>query len=187
MRLLINIFTAILILCSFPSHAANVSGIKLEEQITVDSQTLLLNGAGARERFIFDIYVIGLYLSEKQTDAAAILSSPPAGRVMMQFIYSKVEKEKMDEAWDEGFKNNVSGEKFESLKARLEMFKAMFDDAVEGDVYHFDHFPLKGTRITVNGTEKGWIEGEDFNSALLSVWLGESPVNKKLKNRLLGK
>jgi hypothetical protein len=33
---------------------------------------------------------------------------------------------------------------------------------------------------------KGIIKGDDFASALFSMWLGENPMNKSFKKQLLG-
>lgn len=49
-----------------------------------------------------------------------------------------------------------------------------------------DHLLLRGTRILINGRIIGWVAGQDFNAALLSVWLGDKPVTKSLKNELSG-
>jgi len=38
----------------------------------------------------------------------------------------------------------------------------------------------------LNGKTKGIIEGAEFASALFSMWLGESPMNKPFKEQLLG-
>ena len=187
MKTITHICATIFFLFSTHTYAANVSGIKLDEQIEVDAQSLVLNGAGVREKFIFDVYVIALYLPEKQSDAEALLSSPPRNRILMHFVYKIVEKEKLDKAWQDGFENNLSTDQMQSMAEKLATLKAMFGDAVKGDEFYLDYFPERGTRISINGDEKGWIEGVDFNSALLSVWLGNKPINKSLKNRLLGK
>jgi len=39
--------------------------------------------------------------------------------------------------------------------------------------------------VTLNGEEKGTIEGDDFGAALLRVWLGPKPPTEELKNGLL--
>ena len=62
----------------------------------------------------------------------------------------------------------------------------MFGDAVEHDVVWLDYLPDRGTRVTINGDEKGWVEGADFNSALLAIWIGNDPISSKLKAKLLG-
>ena len=50
-----------------------------------------------------------------------------------------------------------------------------------------DYIPDTGTRITVNGEEKLTIPGADFFSALLHIWLGNKPVDGRLRDAMLGK
>jgi long-chain acyl-CoA synthetase len=38
----------------------------------------------------------------------------------------------------------------------------------------------------VRGEDKGTIPGEDFNRALLRIWLGELPADASLKKAMLG-
>ena len=47
------------------AQAAEVEGVKLAEQTSVAGQPLVLNGAGARYRAVFKVYVAGLYLPRK--------------------------------------------------------------------------------------------------------------------------
>ena len=51
---------------------------------------------------------------------------------------------------------------------------------------YLDYIPGTGTRVTVNGEQKGVIAGKDFNSAMLDIWLGENPASSKLKKAMLG-
>ena len=58
---------------------------------------------------------------------------------------------------------------------------------VSGDNFLIDWVPGKGTVVTV----KGMVQGEPFKepeffNALMSVWLGTSPADDKLKEALLG-
>jgi hypothetical protein len=39
--------------------------------------------------------------------------------------------------------------------------------------------------VTIAKQEKGVVPGKDFNDALLRIWLGEKPVTKGLKEKLL--
>ena len=169
--------------------ALEIEGVTLPDTTTPSESTteLVLNGAGVRSKFIFDIYVAGLYLPEQTTDEKTLLASPPPNRIAMHFIYSKVDKKKLDAAWVEGFEDNNSAATLAGLSTRLQRFMTFFNDAVEGDVIWIDYLPNRGTRVAINGEEKGWIEGADFNAAVLSVWLGQDPVNTVLKAQMLGR
>ena len=49
-----------------------------------------------------------------------------------------------------------------------------------------DYVPGSGTKVTIKGVEKGVVEGEDFNAALLDIWLGDEPADDDLKEAMLG-
>lgn len=168
--------------------AREIAGVNLVEQITVEAidDILKLNGAGIRTKFFFKIYVGALYLPEKQSSAEQIIKSGKANRVLMSFLYDEVEKEKLVDAWVEGFEDNVDEATFVALKDRLDKFNGMFSDLHKGDKVLLDYIPAKGTRVMIKGDVKGVIEGADFNRALLSVWLGEEPVTEDLKDAMLG-
>ena len=168
--------------------AKEIAGIELSEKISVPGmdKTLVLNGAGVRYKIFFKIYVGALYLPEKQNDAKVLLKESIANRVVMHFLYDEVEKKKLVNAWLEGFEDNVDGNVFSAVKGRLDKFNQMFSDLHKGDVVLLDYIPQQGTRVTIKGESKGIIEGEHFNHALLSVWLGEEPVTEELKDAMLG-
>ena len=77
-------------------------------------------------------------------------------------------------------KNNLK-----SWQARLDTFVSYFPDLKEGDVIYLDYVPNVGTRVTIKGEEKGVIEGADFYTAILDVWLGEDPADEGLKDAML--
>ena len=54
------------------------------------------------------------------------------------------------------------------------------------DQYVFDYIPDKGTQVSKNQQVLGVIQGEDFKNALLEIWLGNHPADKKLKKGMLG-
>ena len=53
-----------------------VSGVTLPELKTIQGERLLLNGAGLREKLWIDLYVGGLYLATKTSDANEIINAP---------------------------------------------------------------------------------------------------------------
>ena len=117
-----------------------------------------------------------------------MLNQTGANRVLMHFLYKKVDGEDLVDTWQEGFSNNNSATEMEKLQARLADFNNMFSDVKKGElrVILLDYLPDKGTRVTINGQNKGTIAGADFNKALLRVWLGEKPAYSGLKEAMLG-
>ena len=175
---------AVLSLLATPALAKQVSKKGFKSKVSVGGQSLVLNGVGMREATVFkvDVYRGGLYLPAKSSDAKAILAQDAAWMIEMKFIRD-VDKDKLVDAWNDGFKNNGQGKG----KAGLKKLNGYMSDIEEGDSMVFAYDPAKGTSVKVKGKKKGTIAGKDFGHAVLSVWLGGKPPNKGLKNGMLGK
>jgi hypothetical protein len=169
-----------------PANAKEIAGVMVQETLqTEDGIQLYLNGVGIRSKFFFDIYIAELYLEHPSSVASEVIDSAGRKRVVMHFLYDKVEKEKLIAGWDEGFAGNTPAEEVVALQERINQFNAMFVDAKKGENVVLDYIPAQGTVVTVAKQEKGVIPGKDFNDALLRIWLGEKPVNKGLKEKML--
>ncbi|WP_456371765.1 chalcone isomerase family protein [Thiolapillus sp.] len=175
-----------MVFLSAMATAKSVEGVNLPEKISLAGNELVLNGAGVREKFFFDIYVAALYLPARSGNAGKILQTDQPWRMRMDFLYSEVDKEKLDKGWEEGFEANVADASLPALHDRLQKFKAMFVTMHKGDEVHLDYLPGTGVRVEINGEEKGVVPGADFARALLSVWIGSEPVTRSVKKSLLG-
>ncbi|MGB5177609.1 MAG: chalcone isomerase family protein, partial [Gammaproteobacteria bacterium] len=71
-------------------------------------------------------------------------------------------------------------------KPRLDAFNKLFTATKKGDVLSIAYTPEKGTEVRINGEWRGAVEGNDFFRALLKIWLGPNPVDKSLKQDMLG-
>ena len=170
------------------ASALEMEGVQVPESVVQDNGTrLVLNGAGIRSKFIFDIYIAQLYLKAKASDAPAVLAADAGRRMTMHFLYSEVEKEKLVDAWNEGFEGNGTKEQLTAMKGDIDRFNAMFDTVKEGDQIVLDYIPGKGTTVLIRGEIKGMIPGKAFNDLLLSIWIGEEPVTDDLRDELLGR
>ncbi len=182
------LFTVISLLLSTTLYAIEVADVSVPNEVKLNgtSETLTLNGAGIRTKFFFKIYVAALYLPSATSESETIIATDQPNRVLMHFVYSEVEKEKLIEGWIDGFNNNTSKEAMGKLKTRLAAFNELFETVIEGDQILLDYLPSSGTQVTIKGELKGTIPGHDFNQALLRVWLGPEPVTSDLKEALLG-
>lgn len=107
--------------------------------------------------------------------------------MQLDFIYKEVAKEKLLEGWRKGFEKNQSTATLKQLQARIDQFYGYFEtSAITRDQYVFDYIPALGTRISKNQQPLGLIPGDDFKNALLEIWLGNHPADKKLKKGMLG-
>ncbi len=178
----------VLLLFSCPAWAKEMAGVEMAEQISqADGTVLQLNGAGIRYKFMFKIYLAMLYLEHPGSDRQAVIADSGAKQLIMHFLYKKVGKDDLVEAWNEGFNNNGSAEQLAALKSEIERFNAMFDTVEAGDRVVLDYVPDTGTSVSIRGEQKGTIAGKEFNDLLLSIWLGDKPVGEKLRDGLLGK
>jgi len=182
------LIAGLLFLLFLSVQAAELAGVSLKDKITVgNGETLLLNGAGLREKFWLDIYVCSLYLANRSDNVAEILSAPYASRIQMDFVYKEVTSKKLIKAWDEGFSKNQTSEILARLQDRIDQFNSYFrQNAVAGDQFILDYIPGKGTTVIKNNAPLGLIPGVDFKNALLEIWLGNFPADKSLKLGLLG-
>ena len=181
------LFSFALATISPSTSAATVSGVDVPDHATVKGTSLVLNGAGMRVKFFFDIYVCALYLPKAAHDTKTVLAETGPNRVLMHFVYKEVGREKLVEAWNEGFEDNSSKSELARLRERIDAFNAMFTTVRRGDVVKLDYEPGTGTRVFIDGKDKGTISGKDFNDALLRIWLGKEPVTGSLKRAMLGK
>lgn len=170
------------------AHSVQKAGIHLDEEITAENGEILqLNGAGLREYIWIDIYVGSLYLVNKNSNVAEILSTSNAFRLQMDFVYKEVAKDELVTTWRDGFEKNQDKEAMLELKKRAEQFYSYFDaNAIKGDRYVLDYIPGTGTKIFKNNKLLGVIPGVDFKNALLEIWLGNFPADSNLKKGLLG-
>jgi hypothetical protein len=169
-------------------NARQLDDVTLPDSVTVDGTdvVLQLNGMGYRTKFIFKIYVGGLYTESKVNSRDAVQALKGPKRIALYMVRDEVSREKMTAALYDGFKENTSEKQLEKLQSRLKTFNSYFPDLKAGDVILIDFIPATGVRVGINGEEKGVIEGADFYIALLDVWLGEEPADDDLKDAMLG-
>ena len=171
-----------------PAWAGTLAGVTLPEQTAVEESTLVLNGMGPRVAtwLRIKVYVAGLYLEAKSSDADAILRSELPKRIVFVFVRS-VGRKRMIKEWNESLKANVR-EDFAALEDRIATLHAWMPDAVsEGDEMTLTYLPGKGVVVEIRGEARGTIPGADFARALFAIWLGAKPPNQSLKMGILGR
>lgn len=171
------------------AQAFEVDSVNVADKAKVgDGAELTLNGAGMRKRVFFKVYVAALYLAEKKSAAEAVLADPGPKRLALH-IRRELSAEQLLDALNDGLKANNTPAELAPLEARLKDFDNIMTSvgkASPGNLITLDFIPGSGTRVQLNGQTKGNIEGEDFNKALLKIWLGNNPVQDSLKKALLG-
>ncbi|HZW14094.1 MAG TPA: chalcone isomerase family protein [Noviherbaspirillum sp.] len=169
--------------------AAEVAGVKLDDTIRLANQELKLNGAGVRYRAIFKVYAMGLYLTEKKTTVPDVLAAPGARRTVI-IPLRDISNEDFGRAFMTGIQKNSDRTEKAKLITQLQKFGELFASIPElkkGDVLTTDWIPGVGTVIQVNGKKTiDPLPDIAFYNAILKIWLGDSPVDSRLKPMLLG-
>ena len=180
--------TRLLLLFAFalPLQAAEVAGVKFDERVRVADSELALTGAGLRQRFIFDVYAMGLYVRDAKAD---LVTQAGAKRVAIRMLRD-VDAETFAKALVDGMRPNHDEATMKALEPRIAELNALMatlKEAKKGMAITLDWLPAAGTQMTVEGKPAGApIAGEDFYRALLRIWLGDKPVQDDLKKALLG-
>jgi hypothetical protein len=164
-------------------------GVKFEPTVQVAGSALQLNGAGVRTRAIFKVYAAGLYVPAKSNSPAALLAQKGPRRLSMTLLRN-VDADSFAGSLNEGLRNNHSEAQITAFKPQIDALNAALkavDEVKKGDVVAIEYLPDSGTRISVNGQQKGAnIAGEEFFAAMLRIWLGDKPADADLKKGLLG-
>jgi len=169
-----------------PVLAATVAGVNMENSVAVGQQSLVLNGAGLRKKFIVKVYVGGLYLPAKNGNSTAIMASDTPRRMVMHFLYS-VSKDQMCDAWSEGLEDNTPNASAE-VKGSFKTLCSLMEAIPKGNRLVLTYVPGTGTTVEVNGKMKGTLPGKATADAILCTWLGAKPApGEDFKNAVLGK
>lgn len=170
-----------------PASALTVAGVDVPEAYAAGATELTLNGAGTRSKFFMDLYVASLYTATRQTDADAVISADEPQAITLHITSGMITSERMVEATEEGFESSTNGNTA-PLKADIDQFMAVFQNEIkEGDVFDLVYVPGEGVQVLKNGDHQDTVGDLDFKRALFGIWLSDSPAQKDLKKRMLGK
>jgi len=173
------------LLLSSQAFALEVGGVNLSPTVSVNQKTLSLNGAGIRKAYVFvKVYVGSLYTERKVTTPAQLLADPGEKLIRMNFVHSKVDKEKIVGAFAEGFsKNSPAVAGTADAKAFLSWFTS---DFTAGDTVDVSLAADGTVSATQNGKTLGTMQNPAVARAILLIWFGEKPADEGLKKGMLG-
>ncbi|WP_245638167.1 chalcone isomerase family protein [Hydrogenophaga taeniospiralis] len=167
-----------------------LSGVTLEDRVSLAGSSLQLNGAGVRYKAVFKVYTAGLYLGQKASTPDEVLAAPGPKRMTITML-REIDSAELGKLFSRGMSDNMERSAFSKLIPGVMRMSQVFSDhkkLKEGETFVLDWIPGTGTVLTI----KGQIEGEPFKepeffNALLRIWLGPKPVDWQLKDALLGK
>lgn len=185
---------ALAAVASLPAQAVRYEGQDFADTLPVGGGTLMLNGVGKRQVAIYPLYLAALYLPHKATTPDAIYAQTGPKRLEMRIVIPLVKDVSTQEfvkAINKGVNRNSSESEKAAVAERVKQFNAAIAEVgrvKKGDLLHIDYTPDQGgTTLSVNG--KVWgkpIEGQDFYTAFLKVFLGDNNSDARLRAGLLG-
>lgn len=177
-----------------PAHAVRYEGQDFPDTLQLGGSLLTLNGTGKRQVAIYPLYLAALYLPNKANTPDAIYAQAGAKRLEMRIVIPLVKDVSTQEfvkAITKGVNRNSTEAEKAAVAERLKQFNTAIGEVgrvKKGDLLHIDYLPAQGgTILSVNGKVWGQpIEGQDFYSAFLKVFLGDHNSDARLRTGLLG-
>ncbi len=170
------------------AQAARLEGQRFDDTAVVADRTLRLNGLGLRGVAWIKAFVAGLYLAAPTQDAVQAMAMPGPKRLRMKIMLEAPAKE-LSKALNRGVKKNEPERVQAQMAERLASFTQVVDGMGTlrvGDVIDLDWLPGKGMQLRLNERPVGGlVEGEDFYRTILKIYIGDRPVDPKMKQGLL--
>lgn len=155
----------------------------------VQGTELQLNGAGTRYKAIFKVYDLALYSSRKVKSLDELMALP--GPKRLSFIALRdLPGTDLGLSFIKGLSNNSTPEQIRkhtpSSTRLIDIFSGR-PKVAAGDTFAMEYVPGKGTTFFIKGVAQGAPVGDDeYFGMILRIWLGQVPVDYKLKEALLG-
>jgi hypothetical protein len=169
--------------------ATQVGGVAFDSTTQLGGQTLVLNGAGLRANRFITAYAAGLYLPRRAATTEQVLATNGAKQLQLRMLVD-VPTAELAKAVHTGIARNLAEAAQAGLADRLASFDSQLASVAKvhrQDRVDLDFVDGSGMTISVNGRKLGAaLAGADFYGAVLLVFLGEHPVDGKLKAALLG-
>jgi len=178
-------------LMATPAWALQYEGFDVPESVTLSGVPLVLNGVGMRAVAVLKGYSAALYLSGKSQQPSEVLANTGPKRVQVRMLLQiSVGAEEFVKAINKGVQRNCGEAERLAVADRVAQLNANLRSVGKvsrKDLINLDYLPDKGLVLSVNGKVIGEpLPGADLYGAILKVFLGEQPVDKKLKAGMLG-
>lgn len=179
------LLTCCLFLFSESVPAKTIYDVELPETVSIAGETLKLNGYGLRKKFFLKVYLGSLYTGAKATSTAQVLAQPGTKLIRMNFIYHKVDRNKITGAFAEGFEKNSP--QLKNDPALLQFLNLFTADFVAGDQVDLILSADGMLSATHNNHTLGSVTSNQLINAVLLIYLGDQPADDDLKQGMLGK
>ena len=187
-RIVIWVLSAALLHGTCPFlEAGNIEGVTIPDSITINGQSLRLNGAGLREISLLGVpiklYVASLYTPAMVHTLDEVLASPRPIEINFTFLKG-VSRSIVESSWRNQFAHNATYT-YPGFDRDQKTFISLLGNLDEKGRDTVLFLPGE-TQVLDQGKLMGTIQGANFQRAFFSLLFGEKPISQKLKVHLLG-
>jgi len=170
------------------AHAASLEGQQFDNRLTLEGKPLVLNGLGLRGVAWLKGFVAGVYVGAPSKDGAQLVSQAGPKRLRLRIMVSASAHE-LTKSLVGRIEDHEPAELQARVKPRMDQLGAQIDGLGKlkvGDNVDLDWLPGKGTQLSHNGKVIGQaVPGDDLYGAVLRIFVGDHPVDRRLKAGLL--
>ena len=162
-----------------------IDGTGFANSIEVNKNRLHLKGAAMLRVLIFVQAYAGAFYLPREADGSMALDD--IGKYLELEYRVAISAEDFADATRQKIKESLPPADFSRLLPKIESLNRLYRSVQPGDRYALAYIPGEGTQLIYNSTPLGSVSGADFANALFGIWIGENPIDKGFRDKLLGK
>lgn len=173
----------VLLLLPVNGRGGQIAGVNFSESLIAGEVELRLHGlALLKWARLFDVYAGAFYLPEGS--AGTDWSEDIPKRLELSYFRHFAAGDFVKSS-DKMLRDNLTVDAYLLLEERLATFYGLFQDISPKDRYSLVYLPDVGTELRLNDEVLGMVPGADFALAYFGIWLGEKPIDRGFRDRLL--
>ncbi|HOP63630.1 MAG TPA: chalcone isomerase family protein [Spirochaetota bacterium] len=148
---------------------------------------VVANGSGTRTKWGMTLYNATLFVPQEMKGAAAsdIIDKNEPMSIYIKIRSGMISKDKFVSAVSDGFDSAAKSGYSANKQAYLDLYNGV--TISKGDSFNNYYIPGRGLTVTHNNKTLGVIKGVQTKKAFFAMFIGSNPVQKSLKNGMLGK
>jgi Chalcone isomerase-like len=168
-----------------------VAGVKMEDSLTIYNNTLVLNGAGVVSNGKTQLYVVKIYAKKKFSSVEQLFQVPGPKRLVITAMTKEFDTAPIMKLFNRNVESQSNKSDMAKLVPGLMSLGKIFGTykvIKPGASLILDWAPYAGLVMYMDGKLLGEpLKETEFFRAAMSIWMGESPMDPKLREMLLGK
>ena len=178
------LLTAGLVTAATDREVLETGGVRFDHSIEQPGGELHLVGAGVlRWKVLFRAYASAFYLPQGIPPDQWDRDVPK--RLVIHYFWD-IAGDEFGPAGEAVLRRMYSEEQLDPVREQLDALRFAYKDILKGDRYALAYAPGQGTTLLHNDQPVITLPGADFARLYFSVWLGPDPVDRGLRDKLLG-